>query len=158
MSLTAFELTTRDDYIARAVAGGAKPSDIAIAYELTPAGLREVLERPEFQTKVEHYRTRIQLRLQLNEQFIEQLGPKACRNAEAILDNPSHREWAKVSMEVLKMALPQRTEASGNVGIQLKASDETMGKLGDLLRDLLDAKATQPPAPSIDADPRLIDR
>lgn len=153
-----YELTLRNEGIARAFAGGAQKEQLCRAHDLTPAALNAILNDPGTQDRIDHWRSRLQVAAQLNAQFIEAIAPKALRNVEAILDDSNHRDWAKVSLEVAKMALPAAQQQAGELGLRLEASPETMERLANALHSAIGSRAAQPAPVSIDHDPRLVDR
>jgi hypothetical protein len=147
-----YQLTLRDEAIARAIASGFDRDKVCAYYELTPVGLNDVLRR--IGPLVNQYRERLQLAAQMNQVFIEQLAPKGLENTESILNDPTHKEWAFTSRWVIEQARGSKLDING--GLSLEVSPQALSSIADALVALANHKATLDPVVSLDHDPHLI--
>lgn len=156
MSLLPYEQQLRQDAIARAVASGANRARIMVAYDLTPAAFDALNRSDDFIDLVARYRERQALATQINAQFIESIVPKALRNVEQILDDPSDRKtWAATSMEVVKLGLPKSLDGA-TIGLKVEASAEAVAQLGEVFSRILSIREAMPQAAPLEVDDHLL--
>lgn len=148
-----YQLTLRDEAIARAVASGFDRDKLMAYYELTPAGLATVL--PRIAGLVTAYRERFQIASQMNQLFVEQLAPKALDNIELLMDQRDHKEWGLTNRWVIEQARGSKLAVEG--GLSLNVSPEAIGLIGNALKQLADTKAAIAPLIDIDNDPHFVD-
>lgn len=146
-----YQISLRDEAIARAIAAGYDRDKLMAYYEMTPAGLAAVL--PRIEGLVHRYRERLQLAAQMNELFVTQLAPKALDNIEQLLNDPTHKEWGMTNRWVIEQA--RGTKHTHEGGFSLEVSPAAIGLIGEALRQLADTKANAT-FRSLDDDPNLI--
>lgn len=143
----------KDDAIVRAVAGGAPNDKICRAYDLTPAALASLKVRRA--DDIQAVKDKIQLSMQLAEQYMDQLAPKALRNVEMILDNTVHKQHGELSWKVLERALPsQQLTLSGGVGLAM--SEETAKALANAFAAAVASRGNTD-LPDVENDKHMID-
>jgi hypothetical protein len=137
------------DRIALALATGKDKGLLCAVYDLTPAAFASLQDTPEFKERLTAVRERLQLADQLNAHFVETLAPKAAQNVESVLNDPNNKQFAEMSWRVFERSLPQKHDHSG--GLTASVDAQTVDRLAGFVEKLMAAKATQPPAPALEA-------
>jgi len=147
-----YELTLRDEAIARALASGYDRDKLMAYYELTPVGLRAVMGRIE--PLVTRYRERFQIATQMNSIFAEQLAPRGLENVEMILNDPGHKDWAFTSRWIIEQVRAAKLDVNG--GLSLEVSPQALDTIAKALAALVENKANIAPVVAIEHDPHLL--
>lgn len=148
----------REDAIANAVATGETDDNICAVFDITPAALARLKEKPGFQAIVAQTTDRVRQWAAMRERMAMSLDPQAFRVVEEVLLGLPSKERTQVAMEWLKMRMGTRAKVDGTITNNVNViTGDAVAQLTQALAGVREAQqrgATQTVV-DLDADPHL---